>query len=501
MLSSAAGYVVPMVVNLIAIPFLLRGMGEAAYGLQALVAVIIGYLMVMDMGLELPIVKLLAEDRAKNYVDAENRMLSTTLQLYIAIGILGMIVIVIAAEWLARSVFKVPQELIPEAIWVFRIAGIGFLGSVGLSWGRALAMGLQRFEISYGVSVISNIVGVGSGLALVYAGHGVVGFVLARVVVSLATGPAYWLLASRLLPAFRIHWGIDRVTLRRVGSYVGYGAMNRVVSSLVSRLDQTLIGVWLGVAMAGIYSIPFLIVNSLGYMIAYMLGFIFPMASELQSLGQLEKLKDIYNRSTRFITALASMIFIPVLVFGDLFMTLWVGASIGEKTRYVLILLALSGYLGTLAVTLPNSIAVGTGRIKQFTIYCTIRATVLGIGCFLLIKPMGLEGAGVALLIANVVDIFFLIIVLKYYLHISPFGLFRSAYLSPLAIGFILTIITIFLRPLAHSWTGLITSIGIFELMYILISFKIGVFGETEKRVMQNYLSFLFRHCRAKKLS
>jgi hypothetical protein len=34
--SSAAGYVVPMLVNLIATPLLLRGLGEAAFGLQSL---------------------------------------------------------------------------------------------------------------------------------------------------------------------------------------------------------------------------------------------------------------------------------------------------------------------------------------------------------------------------------------------------------------------------------------------------------------------------------
>ena len=72
MLSSAAGYVIPMFVNLITTPLLLRGLGEAAYGLQSLVAVVIGYLTFMDMGLDLPITKLLAGDHASNTVESEN---------------------------------------------------------------------------------------------------------------------------------------------------------------------------------------------------------------------------------------------------------------------------------------------------------------------------------------------------------------------------------------------------------------------------------------------
>ena len=71
MLSSAAGYAVTMLVNFITTPLLLRGLGESAYGLQSLMAVIIGYLTFMDMGLDLPVTKLLAEDHACNIVEVE----------------------------------------------------------------------------------------------------------------------------------------------------------------------------------------------------------------------------------------------------------------------------------------------------------------------------------------------------------------------------------------------------------------------------------------------
>ena len=478
-----AGYAVPMLVNLIATPLLLRGLGEAAFGLQSLVAVIIGYFTVMDMGLALPIIKYLAEDHAKNDIESENRILSTTLQLYGAIGIVGMVIIVLAAEWLARIVFKVPAELIPQATMVFRLAGIGFLGSVGMSWGQALAMGLQRFEISYGVSAVSNVAGIGVGLGMVYAGYGVVGYVLVRVVVSLVSGPAYWLLTRRFLPTFRVQWGIDRATLRRVSGYVGYGAINRAVSSLVSRLDQTLIGVWLGVAAAGVYSVPFLVVNSLGHMFGYMLGFIFPMASELQSLGQIERLRDIFIRSLQFIAALAGLIFIPLFVIGDLFLTLWT-PTISVKAAGVLRLLALAGYIGTLTATLPNNVMVGLGKMRQFTIYTTIRAIVLAAFCFILIHPLGIEGAGWALLFTCSVDIVYFFIFLRRYVQIAPSLLLQKAYLKPILLGVVFAALTFLCRPFAISWIGL-GAVGIGLLViYITVGFVVGVFGESEKRAL-----------------
>ena len=491
MLASLFGYAVPMVISMVTTPIVLKALGISAYGLISLVNVIIGYLTVMDMGLDLPITKYLAEYRAKVDNESANQMLNNALQLYFIIGVIGMLVIIVTSNFFAHRVFNVPDHMLSQAVKVFQLAGIGFLGSVAMSWGRAVSMGVQRFEITHGVSIITNLAGILLGLWMIRLGYGVVGFVFMRVLSSLFAGIGYWLFVRHVLPFYRFKLGFDRETLIRVRGYIGYGAINRFISGLVSGLDKTLISAWLGIAAAGIYSMPFMLVSSLGYMISYMLGFLIPISSELHSIGEIEKLKEIFTRSTRFISALASMVFIPILIFGDLFITLWVGAEIGYKTRHILTLLALSGVFSTLFVSLPINIIVGIGRIKQFTQYCTVRAVVLAFGCYILIKPFGIEGAGIALLLTNIVDFIFLIIVLKNYLKISTFYLFKVAYLTPLLIGLIMAICSLFLRPFAHTWIGLILSIGLFEILYITICNKLGVFGETEKRVIINFVKKL----------
>ena len=484
MLSSTAGYIVPMLVSLITTPLLLRLLGEAAYGLQSLAAVIIGYLTFMDMGLDLPVTKLLAEDRARKDVDAENYLLSTTLQLYVIIGLVGMVAIMLLADWFVRLMFRVPGDLVSQAVMVFRLAGVGFLCSVGMSWGRAVAMGLQRFDLNYSVSVVLGTAGTLIGLGAVYAGYGVVGYVLIRVIFTALAGPIYFILARHLLPSFRFVLGVHRGTLRRVSGYVGYGTFNRVTSSLVSRLDQTLLGVWVGVAAAGIYSVPLMLMNSLSYMLAYMLGFIFPMASELQSLGQMDRLRDIFIRSSRFIAALAGLVFIPLFVLGDLFLTLWT-PTISTKVAGVLQLLALAGYIGTLTAALPNNVMVGLGKMRQFTIYCSIRALVLAVFCLIFIRPLGLEGAGWALLLTCSVDVFYLVIVLRRYLQIAPLVLFREAYFKPVMLGTGLAGLSFLMRPIATSWPGFVISCCVLGLIYLIAAFYIGVFGATEKRALR----------------
>jgi O-antigen/teichoic acid export membrane protein len=479
------GYIVPMAINFVTTPFLLKALGESAYGLQSMVAVIIGYMAFMDMGLDLPITKYLAEDRANKDKTSENNLLNTTIQLYLIIGFVGMMAIIALSKWLVTSVFKMPEDLMDQAIIVFRIAGVGFLGSVGLSWGRALTMGLQRFDITNSVTIVISSAGTLLGLAAVFAGYGVVGYILTRTIITLLAGPVYFFLSKRLLPDFSFNKGLDSSTLKRVRGFLGYGSLNRILSSLVSRLDQTLLGIWIGIAAAGIYAIPFLIMNSFNYMLSYMLGFIFPMASELKTLGMMDQLRNIFARSLKFITTMSGLTFIPTLILGDSFLKLWV-PTISAQAISVLQLLCIAGYIVTIAASIPNNIMVGLGKIRQFTIYNIVRSFFLALFCFLFIRPMGLVGAGWALLASTTIDVIYFVVVVKVYIKIPSLSNFlREAIITPVLLTISIALITLILKPFATSWFGLFSIVVLIISISFPLGFLLGTFGDTEKRALQ----------------
>ena len=492
MVSSLIGYAIPMVIALVSTPFLLKALGIEAYGVQSMVGVIIGYVALMDLGLSQPIIKYLAADNSVGANKSRNSLVNTTFIISTIIGIVGLIIILLSSNWLASSAFKVPPDLVNSAKIVFFISGFGFLGSMWMSWGRAVMMGLQRFDLNYGVSVPMVSLGTIFGIAVVYAGYGIVGYVFTRTLFVFLSVPIYYSLIKYSLQDYLFDWRIDMVILKRIRAFVGYSTINRIISSLVSRLDQTLLGVWAGVGAVGVYSVPFLLANSFGYMLAFMLGFIFPMASELQSLGQYDRLRDVFVRATKFITSLAGMIYFPIFILGDIILFKWV-PSIAQSSAGVLHLLLLAGYIGTIMVTIANHVMVGLGHMRQFTIYSTIRAIVLAISCFFFIPSMGVMGAGWALLITSSVDVVFFAIVLKRFLKISFLQIMVRAYFKPIALSASLGLIIWLSRPFIHSWTILFGVIAIYEFLYISIGYWIGVFGETEKRAIIGLLQSISR--------
>jgi len=483
-LASTLGFAGPVLINLVATPLLLRALGQAAYGLSSLVAVLTGYLAIMDLGLDIPIVKYLAEDYARHDLEAGARLLNTTLKLYLGIGIVGMAGMVLLSDFLVRHVFRIPPELSGQATLVFMFSGLGFLGSLLNAWGRAVANGVQRYEVSGIVSTAGSILGVALGLGVVYIGYGVAGYALTRAVILILTGLIYIAVARRLVAGLRLSFEFDWNVVRRIRSYLGSGIIMRSLSAVSSNMDYTLISIWLGVAALAIYSLPFLLFNNASYLIFTMLNFAFPMSSELSSSGQIEKLRDFYARAVRFVAALATMVFVPLLLLGDAFFTIWVGRSFANQAGTTLHLLLLSGYVSTLAITLGSAVAVGTGHIRDYTLYSLLRSAVIVVLCALLIRPLGIAGAGVAWLAAAGVDVIFQFIVVREYLRMSVWPLMRFAYFKPILLGCAMALLSWFIRPFAYSWPGMFAIVGALEAAYIVAGYRMGIFGETEKRAV-----------------
>jgi hypothetical protein len=62
--------------------------------------------------------------------------------------------------------------------------------------------------------------------------------------------------------------------------------------------------------------------------------------------------------------------------------------------------------------------------------------------------------------------------------------LIRFAYLKPVLLGLSIGAAILLINPLVNSWLSLILYVGLFELIYIPMSFLTGIFADTEKRAL-----------------
>ena len=489
-IASILGYAVPLFVNLIATPFLLHSLGNNAFGIQVLVNVIIGYLALMDFGIGLPLIKYLAEDRAKGDMQSASELLSTTLVLYIGLGILGMLVAFGISGYLAEHFFSIPDHLINEAKSVFQLAAAGFFATLLMGWGRAVAMGLQRYEVAYAISALSSVLGVGIGLYLVYIGYGVEGYVFSKVLFLFIAALVYFIVYRVFIPEYKINFTFSKLAFMRIRSYMTYGIVHRAVSGLAGTIDKTLIGVWLGAASVGLYSLPYMLTNAIGYALSFMLGFTLPASSELYATGQYERLRELFVDSSRFLVAVSVMIFVPVFLFGKTFLYLWIGSELANKLLLTFDLLLVAAFLAVVLVSLANCVIIGIGRVNHYTFYTIIRISFLALFCVLLIPVFGYEGAAMSVLLTCTIDVAYLIFFLKVHIKMNIKDLFLAAFLRPLLIGGGILSLLIPLTYLELSWVELICSSFFVEVLFTIFYYTFNVITEHEKTVIKRFLNF-----------
>lgn len=487
MISGGAGYMVPMLVNILSTPFVLNQLGPEAYGLLALANVIIGYLIVADMGMDIPIIQTIAEYYAKNELNKKSKFLVATFKIYVAIGLVGMLVIFMFTDELIR-LLSIPSAIQQEAKTVFYLAGLGFFSSIINMWGKAVFNGLHRYDIANGINILSNLFGIVFGVLLINLGYGVIGFFIARIVGFFLSNIVYAIFTLKHIHQANLFPFFDMEVWSLLKRKVGYGFILRMSSMVFSKMDQTLIGAWVAIAAVAAYSIPILIAGALSGLIASISHFAFPMASSMNATHSLKEMETFFNRINKVVALLATLSFVPFIVLGDKFIALWINQDLALENQTVLLMLLTAFYINSCFTIGLNAFIVGIGQLKYFTIYSIARSVVLFIGFLVLIKFYGMNGAGMSYICSILIDLMYVFYSLKKVLKFSVISSMRQSFLAPFIIGFVFGVALYFARGWITSWITLITAFSAFVILYLLFTFLLGVIDEKERNAILSVL-------------
>ena len=274
-----AGTLVPLLIGLVAIPFLLRSLGIERFGMLSLIWMLTGYFGLLDLGLGRALTKLVAEQAEHVHPDELSRLIWTGLALMSVFGAAGAVVLALTAESVVRGLLHVPEALETEAIgatWFLALSLPVTVVSTGL---RGVLEGLHLFKLV-------NLIRLPLGALTFLAPLAVTVFTPDLAVVSASlVGVRLLALAMhaiacvRTLPALARAMRPDRTLCRRLLSFGGWLTASNVVSPLMTYLDRFVIGSLLSLTAVAYYATPYEIVTKLWYVPFSLIGVLFPAFS------------------------------------------------------------------------------------------------------------------------------------------------------------------------------------------------------------------------------
>ena len=202
-LNNLMAAVLPALVMLFTVPVLIKGLGDAQYGLLVILSSVTGYLAVLDLNLTAGSVRFLASAQAREQREESWQVLSLGATFYVLIGLVGAALIWAFAGPLVDLLVAPELYAREQAVHVLRITAMGFLLGQLYSFLLSIPQAVQRYDLSARVEILNGSLVPLLTAGIVLLGADLVGVAWLRNAAALVAVSFLVLMVSRLLPGLR----------------------------------------------------------------------------------------------------------------------------------------------------------------------------------------------------------------------------------------------------------------------------------------------------------
>lgn len=483
-LSNFAGAFVPMAAGFFLLPFVVRHIGAASFGIWMLASSVIGYMGLISLGLGPTVTKKSAEYLALRDNDRLNRMLSTVFVLYLVLGVvLGIAIFALAP--MISGLFHVDAQQANQLKWIFWLIGLqAALGFPFAIYG-GLIHGLHDFHVSNGIVVTNSLFRLVGSVLLLNSGMGLISLLVLELFLSVSGWALQMVWVRNRIPGLRIR--LSSYDSTQVYSLIGFsGAMFlwQVAGVTVHRVSRIIIGLFMPVANITVYEVANRIVEYSRMIFTSFLKPLLPVSSELQAQTTSKALKAIYLRGTKIVFAAYLAVSAALFLWGESFIHLWMGRDFLPAALLLQILLVGNMYQAQNVVA--HVMLPGMGKLKTFTRVMAAYPVVTILLMLILIDALGLVGVAVAATAAFfIMETYFLRNILSIF-QVSFAELLRNCHLPSMMALLPAMAFALMSRELiaADTWFRLAVLVALFMLIYSVTFWRWGL-SRSEKESLR----------------
>jgi O-antigen/teichoic acid export membrane protein len=390
-LANLLGALIPALVALGTVPLVVRGLGQASYGVYALVTAIVGYFAVIDINVTAGSVKFIAEFSARKDGASIGQTVCFGILAYALLGVVGALALFGGAHFFVSSVFSVPAALVPEAAATLRLAALGFFIGQLQGYLQSVPQALMRFDVSSRIEMLFGAAVPLLTVLVLFAGYGLFDVVLLRVAASAVHCLVLWRRIRLLLPDLALRWPAAS-TRRGLLGFSAWSFLSRFASLSYAHADKLIIGALAGVTALAWFTVAATLANRLLGLTYRLSGVLFPAASALAAGGELARLDRLYLKATRYVVFLNAAMLVLVAVFAEQILRYWMNAEFARHGALVLAVMAAAQFVDSLT-SLPSLVNDGMGHPRVSGAFALARACVGVLVVWLGVARWGIDGA------------------------------------------------------------------------------------------------------------
>lgn len=486
------------VVGLLYTPYMLRMMGQSEYGLYSLVASVIAYLTVLDLGFGNAIVRYTAKFRAEKKTEEQYEMFGMFFLLYLVIGIIAFGIglgLYFNVDTLFGNTMTAVELGRARIMMLLLVANLAFTFPMSI-WG-SIIQAYEDFVFQKSLNIIRIILNTAVMICLLHFGYKAVAMVVVQTIFNVLTLVVNFIYCRRKLNIhiyFRFkhfHWGF----LKEVAIYSFWIFLNAIMDRVYWSTGQFVLGAMVGTAAVAVFAIAIQLEGMYMQFSTAISSVFLPKVTAMVATNRSRKeISDLFIRTGRIQYIVLAYILSGFIIFGRQFIELWAGA--GYSDAYMISLLFFIPLTVPLIQNLGITILQARNEMKFRSVLYIIIALVSlamqivltshfgGIGC-----AMGVSGALVVgqILIMNV-----------YYRRRQDLDI--KTFWKEICKMSIIPIVLIFSSMLVirhffalDSWGKLVLGIAAFSLVYIPLFFRFSMTDDERNLFISMFLKIFAR--------
>jgi O-antigen/teichoic acid export membrane protein len=322
-------------------PFTMRHLGTAEYGLWMLAASMTAYLQLLDLGYGNGVVRQITQADARGDEDGMNVILSTFLVVYGAIGLVALAGVGLLALVVVPRFPNLSAADVTTAQWVLAILGLRVAIAFPLSVLGAVTTARQRFALTGWIAIPVALLQGAATYVVLSAGYGLIALVSATTLVGIASYGAYAAAAYATFPAMRL--SVSRFSMRQVREVTAFSFYLFVISIAIhvgTNVDNLIIGAYLGTSAIAFYMVAVRLAEYQRQLCGQFSGLLFPLVVRYDASGDVDSLRAMLLDGTRLALGLVVGLTVCLLAFGQPVVELWMGPGFQASILplYILVL-------------------------------------------------------------------------------------------------------------------------------------------------------------------
>lgn len=198
-----------------------------------------------------------------------------------------------------------------------------------------------------------------------------------------------------VIPGVGFRWKIDLQAIKRLLNFSGFSFLESLAVSLFQQFDRILVGLLLGPAAAGVYSVGTSIALRLPIIAGQATEVMLPYASKTNSNNQRDTLFDAFRELSKIIGILIGALAAILILWMDIILSLWISPEYADKYSNVFRILVIAYFILSLTRTAHQTLT-GMGKVKFTSLTYLATTIVMLINVYIFSINYGLVGAAIA---------------------------------------------------------------------------------------------------------